>query len=36
MKGCCIGLTTKNAVAELRKDKFFELSRINTNDFPKF
>ena len=35
-KGCCLGLTTKNKVAELRKDKFYELSRLDTNDFPKF
>ena len=35
-KGCCLGLTTKNKVAELRKDKFHELSRLDTNDFPKF
>ena len=34
-KGCCIGLTSKNGMAELNKDKIFELSRMNTNDFPK-
>ena len=34
-KGCCIGLTSKNGVAEQKKDEIFELSRMNTNDFPK-
>jgi len=34
-KGCCIGLTSKNGIAELKKGKLFELSRKNTNDFPK-
>ena len=34
-KGCCIGLTSKSEIAELKKGKFFELPRMNTNDFPK-
>lgn len=34
MKGCCIGLTMNGEIAELRKDKFLELSRLRTNDFP--
>ena len=33
-KGCCIGLTMISAVAELRKEKFLELPRFRTNDFP--
>ena len=33
-KDCCIGLTMNRAVAELRKEKFLELPRFRTNDFP--
>ena len=36
MKNCCIGLTTTNGIAELNKNKLLELSRLDTNDFPKF
>ena len=35
-KRCCIGLTTKNKLTEIRKDKFLELSRLDTNNFLKF
>lgn len=35
-KNCCIGLTTRNGLANLNTKKFLELSRLDTNDFPKF
>lgn len=34
-KGACIGLTTEVRVADLSKDSFFQLPRLDCNDFPK-
>ena len=34
-KNCCIGLTTKSAIADLKKDKLLELPRVDTNIFEK-
>lgn len=33
-KGACLGLTTKVAVADLKKDNKLELPRLDCNDFP--
>lgn len=33
-KNCCVGLTTKVGMVELRRDNLLELSRFDTNDFP--
>ena len=33
-KGCGLGLTTRTAVADLKKDSPLELPRFDTNDFP--
>ncbi len=33
-KNCCVGLTTKVGIVELRRDNLLELSRFDTNDFP--
>lgn len=33
-EGACIGLTTEVRVADLEKDSFFELPRLDCNDFP--
>jgi len=32
-KNCCLGLTTKAGIVELRRDNLLELSRFDTNDF---
>lgn len=34
-RSCCIGLTTKLGPSELRKDALLQLSRFDTNDFPR-
>ncbi len=34
-KGCCLALTTEVGIADLGRDNFFTLPRLDTNDLPK-
>ena len=34
-RGCIAGLTTNVGIANLRKDNFLTLPRLDTNDLPK-